>query len=254
VSLLTEATQWQLALRVVRNARGPFEHVPWTTPFVARYVIALAGELSEHLADPDDVRAVDAKVAAEIDGLARSVKDVREIAERARSRDELLTLVEAYTTAKEELDLLDYGDQVALAARIADVAPVVAQLERSRFSLVVLDEYQDTGVAQRQLLSRLFGGGHAVTAVGDPNQAIYGWRGSARRPRSASSPAALLVNVRPSTAPGESPWNATACTTRAAMTIVLPEPAPATTSCGSSGWVAIVSWSSVKSTSSSSRR
>jgi DNA helicase-2/ATP-dependent DNA helicase PcrA len=178
VSLLTEATQWQVALRVVRNARGPFEHVPWTTPFVARYVIALAGELSEHLADPDDVRAVDAKVAAEIDGLARSVKDVREIAERARSRDELLTLVEAYTTAKEELDLLDYGDQVALAARIADVAPVVAQLERSRFSLVVLDEYQDTGVAQRQLLSRLFGGGHAVTAVGDPNQAIYGWRGA----------------------------------------------------------------------------
>jgi DNA helicase-2/ATP-dependent DNA helicase PcrA len=178
VSLLTEATQWQLALRVVRNARGPFEHVPWTTPFVARYVIALAGELSEHLADPDDVRAVDAKVIAEVEALSRSVKEVREIAERARSRDELLALVAAYTAAKEDLDLLDYGDQVALAARIVGVAPVVGALERARFSLVVLDEYQDTGVAQRLLLSRVFGGGHAVTAVGDPNQAIYGWRGA----------------------------------------------------------------------------
>jgi DNA helicase-2/ATP-dependent DNA helicase PcrA len=178
ISLLTEATQWQLALRVVRNARGPFEHLPWTTPFVARYVIALAGELSEHLADVDVVRAVDARVVAEIDRLAKAVKDIRDIAEKARARDELLSLVDAYTAAKEDLDLLDYGDQVALAARIADVAPGVGVLERSRFSLVVLDEYQDTGVAQRRLLSRLFGGGHAVTAVGDPNQAIYGWRGA----------------------------------------------------------------------------
>ncbi len=51
-------------------------------------------------------------------------------------------------------------------------------LERSRFKVVLLDEYQDTSVAQAVMLSRLFGGGHAVTAVGDPNQAIYGWRGA----------------------------------------------------------------------------
>jgi DNA helicase-2/ATP-dependent DNA helicase PcrA len=50
---------------------------------------------------------------------------------------------------------------------------------------VLLDEYQDTSVAQAVMLSRLFSGpdpasglGHAVTAVGDPNQAIYGWRGA----------------------------------------------------------------------------
>jgi len=51
--------------------------------------------------------------------------------------------------------------------------------------VVLLDEYQDTSVAQALLMSRLFSGpdtgsgrGHAVTAVGDPNQAIYGWRGA----------------------------------------------------------------------------
>ena len=50
--------------------------------------------------------------------------------------------------------------------------------------MVLLDEYQDTSVAQAVMLSRLFsadagsGRGHAVTAVGDPNQAIYGWRGA----------------------------------------------------------------------------
>ena len=47
---------------------------------------------------------------------------------------------------------------------------------------MLLDEYQDTGYAQRILLSSLFGGGVdeqlALTAVGDPIQSIYGWRGA----------------------------------------------------------------------------
>ena len=52
--------------------------------------------------------------------------------------------------------------------------------------MVLLDEYQDTSAAQATLLRGLFSGadpgsgrGHAVTAVGDPCQAIYGWRGAA---------------------------------------------------------------------------
>ena len=45
--------------------------------------------------------------------------------------------------------------------------------------MVLLDEYQDTSVAQATMLSLFFGDrGHPVTAVGDPNQAIYGWRGA----------------------------------------------------------------------------
>jgi DNA helicase-2/ATP-dependent DNA helicase PcrA len=44
--------------------------------------------------------------------------------------------------------------------------------------VVLLDEYQDTGAAQEVLLSCLFGDGHPVTAVGDPCQSIYGWRGA----------------------------------------------------------------------------
>ena len=63
--------------------------------------------------------------------------------------------------------------------------PRSAQEERAKFKVVLLDEYQDTSVAQALMLSHLFSGptpaegrGHPVTAVGDPNQAIYGWRGA----------------------------------------------------------------------------
>src|SRR3954467_2000897 len=178
-ALLTEATQWQLAMRGVRNATGPFQHLQWTSPWVAGLVIRLAGELAEHLVDADAVRKLDADVMTAGEWLpGRVYKDSLNAAEVARIRNELLSLVDSYRAAKERLDLLDYGDQVALAAQIARCAPAVARIERSRFSLVVLDEYQDTGVSQRLMLATLFGDGHPVTAVGDPNQAIYGWRGA----------------------------------------------------------------------------
>ena len=177
LQLLTEATQWQLAMRAVRRARGPFEHLSWTPANVAAKVLALDGEMSEHLVSPEQVREYDAALIASVSTLAKTTKDVAGCADAARARDELLTLVGAYRALKVELDLMDFGDQVGLAARIA-AADEVAALERERFAVVVLDEYQDTGVAQRVLLQRLFGGGHPVTAVGDPNQAIYGWRGA----------------------------------------------------------------------------
>ena len=87
---------------------------------------------------------------------------------------------------------LDFGSQMSLSARVASEHPEVGQTERERFRVVLLDEYQDTGHAQRVLLSSLFGGGAdgrlALTAVGDPMQSIYGWRGAsaANLPRFAT--------------------------------------------------------------------
>ena len=77
---------------------------------------------------------------------------------------------------------MDFGSQMACAARLALTVPQVGEQLRSRYRVVLLDEYQDTGYAQRMLLSSLFGGGVderlALTAVGDPIQSIYGWRGA----------------------------------------------------------------------------
>src|SRR5699024_7565608 len=81
---------------------------------------------------------------------------------------------------------LDFADQVSLAARVAREVPAAGALARRMHRVVLLDEFQDTSVAQLQMLTDLFGPGHAACAVGDPPQAIYGWRGA-----SAPSPAAL---------------------------------------------------------------
>ena len=87
-------------------------------------------------------------------------------------------MVAGYARAKAEREVIDHGDQVAIAARIAARHPEVGAAERGRYQVVLLDEYQDTSHAQLVLLRALFGGGHPVTAVGDPCQSIYGWRGA----------------------------------------------------------------------------
>jgi DNA helicase-2/ATP-dependent DNA helicase PcrA len=74
---------------------------------------------------------------------------------------------------------LSFDDQIALAATIAEKFVDVGAIERTKYPVVLLDEYQDTSHSQVRLLSTLFGGGHPVTAVGDPCQSIYTWRGAA---------------------------------------------------------------------------
>ena len=176
--LLTEAGRWQLALRVVRAAPGPYQTWNWAPRTVAERMLDLDAEMAEHLQLPTAVRDFDARTVAAAAQVTGGVKALREIGDHCKIRDELLDLVDRYRARKSELDLVDFGDQVALAAEIAQSCPEVGAGERERFPLVFLDEYQDTGVAQRILLSHLFAEGHPVTAVGDPCQSIYGWRGA----------------------------------------------------------------------------
>ncbi|MFF3018167.1 UvrD-helicase domain-containing protein [Streptomyces sp. NPDC057939] len=178
--LLADATRFQLAAKVLREAPGPYPALTKSLPDLVGDLLALDGELSEHLVEPDRLRAYDTALLDELADTRLSNEDLRKVPEAVRGRLELLELVSRYRAAKRSRDLFDFGDQIALSARLATTRPEVGALLREEFRVVLLDEYQDTSVAQRLLLSGLFGGGtgHAVTAVGDPCQAIYGWRGA----------------------------------------------------------------------------
>ncbi|MFJ3900972.1 UvrD-helicase domain-containing protein [Streptomyces sp. NPDC090025] len=178
--LLADATRFQLAARVLREAPGPYPALTRSFPTLVGDLLALDAELSEHLVTPDQLRAADTALIGELADARLTNADLRKLPEAATARRELLDLVVRYRAAKRSRDLLDFGDQIALSARLATTRPEVGAILRDEFKVVLLDEYQDTSVAQRLLLSGLFGQGtgHAVTAVGDPCQAIYGWRGA----------------------------------------------------------------------------
>ncbi|MGV9879743.1 UvrD-helicase domain-containing protein [Streptomyces sp. NPDC003006] len=178
--LLADATRFQLAARVLREAPGPYPALTRSFPDLVSDLLALDSELAEHLVHPERLRAYDTELLRALDGAKLSNADLRKIPETAAARLELAELVGGYRAAKRSRDLLDFGDQIALSATLARTRAEVGEILRDEFRVVLLDEYQDTSVAQRILLSGLFGGGtgHPVTAVGDPCQAIYGWRGA----------------------------------------------------------------------------
>ena len=180
--LLSQAVCWQLSDAVVRRHPGTLPAGIGALSTVVRNVLALAGQLADHLVTPEDVERFSADLLARWDALpvggsSEYPTGTKDFVTALTLRQALMPMVRAYGEAKRALSAVDFGDQLAIAAQLAGV-PEVGRIERERYAAVLLDEYQDTGHSQIVLLCSLFGDGHPVTAVGDPFQSIYGWRGA----------------------------------------------------------------------------
>ena len=182
--LLGQAQTWQLASDLVRGWDGPLpESVPAVDTLTGG-LITLSSEASEHLVEAHRIREFVQRfrVACQDvppDGRKKSPGDkVVKALSRMEQTDVLAQLVERFHAVKRQESALDYGDLLSLAARIVRVDPHARTVERDRFKVVLLDEFQDTSHAQLALFSGLYGDGHCVMAVGDPQQSIYGFRGA----------------------------------------------------------------------------
>ena len=191
-TLISGATRYRLASRVVSAAAGPFEFISRLRPAtVTERVLRLDADLQQHLVDVSDL---DGHARDLLLGLASAPRnnrgntyaDIKKAIIAAQERLELASLVRLYQDLKRRLGVVEFADQMAIAARLATEVPQVSSAMRDAFRVVLLDEYQDTSAAQAIMLRGLFSGhvasdgrGHPVTAVGDPFQAIYGWRGAA---------------------------------------------------------------------------
>ena len=187
--LLGETELWQLAFRVVCEHPEHFD-TDKTPAAVTSMVLRLAGQLAEHLVDTTELQ----DTHVELERLVHTLPAGPYQRDRGPSqwllrllgtqteRTQLVPLIDALHARMRAEKVMDFGMQMASAARLASMIPQVGQQLRQRFRVVLLDEYQDTGHAQRVALSSLFGGGVddelALTAVGDPIQSIYGWRGA----------------------------------------------------------------------------
>ncbi len=190
--MITGASRFRLASRVVASAAGPFENLSRLRPdSITQRVLDLDAEMTAHLVSLADIDRHAREFLAEVAqaplnrqrAIYASLKGARAAAEE---RLELAGLAGSYADLKRSLGYVEFADQMAVAARLAQRIPAVSAALRQRFAVVLLDEYQDTSSAQAALLRGLFSGtdrddglGHPVTAVGDPCQAIYGWRGAA---------------------------------------------------------------------------
>jgi len=170
--VLTPAQRAELCARVLGEMS--FQNVTATwQPTLVRAILELADQMANHRVRPGQVIDFNERRLEELRGYR-----TERAALAATGRIELAQAVQRFQELKRQLRVIDFGDQITFALEIVERFPQVVREYRERFAAVVLDEYQDTNVAQAHLIHGVFGEGFPVTAVGDPDQSIYAWRGA----------------------------------------------------------------------------
>ena len=185
--IITEAERYSLAYDVVRNYTGQLED-DRTLATITETLLSLSQDIDNGLKDTSHIAEHARNFRADIDNLDKSKKNGPEYSQKLlgyiqtqERRVQYVPLLEALKKEQSKRQVITFGEQMSVAARVARDYPVVGRQQSQRYKVVMLDEYQDTSYAQRVLLRSLFGGEKdelSVTAVGDPMQAIYGWRGA----------------------------------------------------------------------------
>jgi ATP-dependent DNA helicase Rep len=106
---------------------------------------------------------------APAEALARASTEAEAAAARVYAR---------YRAALSAYQAVDFDDLIALPVAALECDAGAAEYWQKRLQYLLIDEYQDTNPAQYRLLRLLTGARAAFTAVGDDDQAIYGWRGA----------------------------------------------------------------------------
>lgn len=187
---ITQAETYHIALEVVRQHQGTLDTTVLPGSLVNR-VLRLASEMDNHVVSSQEVIDESRLLVEMVDTLPNKDPDgptpgkpnqaLLKVRDRQLDRNALLPIVEEFRAELKRRAVVTFGEQMSMAARLVMSHPRVGASQRKRYRVVMLDEYQDTSHSQRLLLRSLFGGVDpelSVTAVGDPMQAIYGWRGA----------------------------------------------------------------------------
>ncbi|MFT8357145.1 MAG: UvrD-helicase domain-containing protein [Bifidobacterium aquikefiri] len=186
----------------------------WDSAFISR-VNSILGGVEIPKADPSDKKVAPLDTSKKMSEKTRTKKlgeiqhnrDLRRafraqhLKTIAQNREVLLTLAEQYQEAKRKANMAEFSDFTLAAYQLVTRFPSIGAQYRRRFSHVFLDEYQDTSTTQALLIAALFhpdgddqasqkpdseaastrrhiSDRSAVSAVGDPFQSIYAWRGA----------------------------------------------------------------------------
>ena len=193
--MLGDAQKWQLAAQIVQYWEGELpldkDGVPVSAATMINQMLQLSDECAEHLVEPQQVIDFCTEQLAAYAAVpeprreTKTEKDILKVQRLLRNRRVYARMAMSYARVKARMQVLDFGDLMRFAARIAEADSAIREGERARFKVVLLDEFQDTSHAQMSLFSSIYGAdeaagipAHPVMAVGDPKQSIYGFRGA----------------------------------------------------------------------------
>jgi len=168
--LLSETDQWLL----IRNNLDRFKldyYKPLGSP--TKFIHALLRHFSrakDELISPEDYLAYAQNTKLN--------KDVVGDADEATRLAEVAEAYHVYTQLLRENDALDFGDLINETVRLFKTRPGILAKYREQFKYLIVDEFQDTNIAQFELIRLLAGEAANITVVGDDDQSVYKFRGA----------------------------------------------------------------------------
>jgi ATP-dependent DNA helicase Rep len=172
---LTISTFHSLGVRILREEAKTLGYKPRFSIFDATDSFSILADLSG---------SVDKATIRHLQSLISNWKNALVTPDQARNKagndiEKLAAQVyTSYAATLKAYQAVDFDDLIALPVELFQAHPDALDKWQNRLRYLLIDEYQDTNACQYQLLRLLAGTRAAFTAVGDDDQAIYGWRGA----------------------------------------------------------------------------
>jgi DNA helicase II / ATP-dependent DNA helicase PcrA len=155
--VVVDATRYQLAMRVVCQSQYDLGGLGYSPTTAVTELLKLDEQCSNYLVDPNLIIESDIQRLVGLESIEKKQELTHEMIKTCKKRIELAKLVMDFRQAKIANDVIDYADQIRLAAQAAQNSQAMRDILKDQFHVVLLDEYQDTSLSQKVLLQELFG-------------------------------------------------------------------------------------------------
>lgn len=178
--IISDVRRNQLCSRVISKSQEDLRIMDAAFSTILERVLQLDESLADSAISTTELRNFDLKLIQDATKWSPASPNSK-FESTAQKRLILSRLVDEFRLEKSIRSMLDYSDMSRIALQLVEEHEMVRTEIKSQYQMVLLDEYQDTSISQRKLLQLLFPSGHPVSAVGDPLQSIYAFRGATSR-------------------------------------------------------------------------
>jgi ATP-dependent DNA helicase Rep len=217
---LTVSTFHNLGLNIIRTEHKALGYKPGFSIFDSEDAKALIRDLMMKDGEENSDRINEFQMA--ISNWKNAMLTPAQAAQQAQTPDDvtLAHVYETYTRYLKAYNALDFDDLILLPVQLFAEHPDILSKWRQKIRYLLVDEYQDTNMAQYELVKQIVGDRHALTVVGDDDQSIYAWRGA--RPENLARlekdfPSLKLIKL-------EQNYRSTSLILRAANTLIANNP------------------------------
>ncbi|MBP9803895.1 MAG: UvrD-helicase domain-containing protein [Candidatus Accumulibacter sp.] len=172
---LTISTFHALGVRILREEASALGYKPSFSILDSSDCFGIVSELAGSV-DKATIRRLQSLISNWKSALV-SPEQARKIAQN-ESETLAANAFASYAATLQAYQAVDFDDLIGLPVALFTNQSAVREKWQNRLRYLLIDEYQDTNASQYQLLRLLAGARAAFTAVGDDDQAIYGWRGA----------------------------------------------------------------------------